>query len=366
MPSARPLLLALVCALLVPAGAQARDPGRWVRTADTQAKLEYFQGITHDRAGHLYFDGVFEGGSRTDLTLREQARTDPLIPDGEPFNHIGDWTYDGNEGGRLILPLECYQPGAPNGGNTCGLGAFGVADPATMTWRYRVLLDQADIAKAMWAEVSPDGRLIWTSSGTDLLAYATGDVDPANAGGAIRPVRRLGGAVPPSGITGAVFSGGRLFVAGQNSGRFQVWSIDLASGSRRLEIEQDWRGESEGLDLVDALGGHLQWQVMPLDPLGRPPTFPAGKATIVSFVERADAVLRVRARREGRRIRATVTLRYAGVAHPVRGARVTAGGRRATTSRTGRATLTLRARPRRAMTVVARKAPLRSGRVRVR
>ena len=29
-----------------------------------------------------------------------------------------------------------------------------------MTWQYRVLLDQADIAKAMWAEVSPDGQLV--------------------------------------------------------------------------------------------------------------------------------------------------------------------------------------------------------------
>ena len=195
----------------------------------------------------------------------------------------------------------------------------------------------------------------------DLLAYATADVNPANAAGAIRPVRRLAGAVPPSGITGAVFAGSRLLVAGQNTGRFQVWSVDLASGARRLEIEQDWRGESEGLDLVDALGGHLQWQVIPLDPLGRVPTFPTGRATIVSFVARADAALRVRARRSGRRVTATVTLRYAGVDHPVQGARVTLGARRATTDRRGRATLRLRARTRGPVTVTARKAPLRAG-----
>src|SRR3954468_22647207 len=204
-------------AAAAPAAARAADPGRWVRVAATPTKGEYYQGMTSDRAGHLFFDGFTVGGYRTDLALAEQARNDNLIPPEEPFNHIGDWTYDTAEGARLILPLECYQPGAPNGGNTCGLGSLGVADPVTMTWRYRVMLDQADIAKAMWAEVSPDGRLVWTSSGNDLLAYATADVTPAAAGGApIRPVARLAGAVPPSGITGAVFDGGRLLVAGQS------------------------------------------------------------------------------------------------------------------------------------------------------
>ena len=75
--------------------------------------------------------------------------------------------------------MECYTPGV---GNTCGTGAFGVADPATLDFRYYVKLDPAEIPKAMWAETSPDGKLIWTSSGDDLLAYRTSDVAPANAG----------------------------------------------------------------------------------------------------------------------------------------------------------------------------------------
>ena len=33
----------------------------------------------------------------------------------------------------MLLPLECYTPGAPKGGNTCGTGSFGVADPGTLT-----------------------------------------------------------------------------------------------------------------------------------------------------------------------------------------------------------------------------------------
>ena len=56
------------------------------------------------------------------------------------------------------------------------------------------------------------------SSSADLLAYRAADVVPANAGPAgapIRAVSRLAGAVPPSGVTGATFRGGRLFLAGQ-------------------------------------------------------------------------------------------------------------------------------------------------------
>jgi hypothetical protein len=68
--------------------------------------------------------------------------------------------------------MECYhvdqQPA-----NTCGMGGFGVVDPVTLAWRYWVRLDPADIPKAMWAEVSPDGTLVWTSSGNDLLAYSS-------------------------------------------------------------------------------------------------------------------------------------------------------------------------------------------------
>jgi len=115
-----------VLAFAAPAGAA----DRWVQSGTTLTKGDYYQGITSDGAGHLYFDGVAVGGYRTDLDLREQVRNVDLIPDGEPFDHIGDWTYDRNGGGRLILPLECFKAGAPNGGNTCGIGAFGVADPA--------------------------------------------------------------------------------------------------------------------------------------------------------------------------------------------------------------------------------------------
>jgi outer membrane protein assembly factor BamB len=163
-----------------------------------------------------------------------------------------------------------------------------------LVWQGRVLLDPVDIPKAMWAEDSPDGSLIWTSSGADLLAYRTADVQLTAGDTPIRPVRRVAGAVPPSGITGATFVGDRLLVAGQEAGPFQVWSIDLATGARRLENERPWAGESEGLATVDALGGQLQWQIQSLDPQGRPPTFGTGHGTIVSFVSASNAPIALR------------------------------------------------------------------------
>ena len=171
--------------------------------------LEYFQGMASDPRRSLWFDGLFNGLYRTDANLRERRRNDVVIPPGvtarEGYNHVGDISWDAREGGRILLPLECFYPGRPGGANSCGTGSIGVADPRTLGWRYYVKLDPAEIPKAMWAEVSPDGRLVWTSSGDDLLAYRARDVTRARAhrrradpGGA-----PLAGAAPTSGITGA-------------------------------------------------------------------------------------------------------------------------------------------------------------------
>ena len=174
----------------------------------------------------------------------------------------------GYQGGRVLLPLECYTPGGPNGGNTCGTGSIGVADPATLGFEYYVKLDPAEIPKAMWVEASPDGQLLWTSSGQDLLAYRAADVTAANAAPGAPPihsVRRLAGAVPPSGVTGAAFHRGRLLLAGSQGTTYQVWSVDTASGKRRLELElKNVQGESEGLTQVPLLGARLHYLVAPL------------------------------------------------------------------------------------------------------
>jgi hypothetical protein len=290
----RVFLAVVVCASLAAAAltpaALGADPGRWVETGHSIVPLEYFQGITSDRQRNLFFDGIFIGLYRTDSDLLEANRTDGVIPLDvilrEGYNHIGDLTWDGREGGRLLLPLECFYIGI---GNTCKTGSIGVADPVTLRWRYYVKLDPAFIDKAMWAEVSPNGKLLWTSSGSgrDLLAYDMNQITEANAapdGPKLQPVRRLDGAVPPSGITGATFYKHKLLVATQTRKLFQVFSIDTDTGAQELEIERTVIGESEGLDIVKTLGGILHWQITPFGTGGLPATYGLGGTALVHYV----------------------------------------------------------------------------------
>ncbi len=345
----RARLLAVIAAVVFVAAcpvARAEDPGRWLLTGASSVPLTYWQGLTSDPAKErIFFVGVFEGLWQTTPSLRQTAGVGGAIPPGvkelEGYNHIGDPTWNPGEGGRVLLPLECYTPGV---GNTCGTGSFGVADPTTLGFRYYVKLDPAKISKAMWAETSPDGELVWTSSGADLLAYRSSDISAANAapGAApIRAVRRLAGAVPPSGVTGAVFRNGRLLLAGETEGTYQIWSIDTDSGQRRIELETSLCGESEGLDVIRTLGGRLHWLIAPFDP-GCELTFgPTG--TLLHFV-----------RRPGReRLRVTdlvatgaaapgafgVTVRVTRRGRAVRGARVRFAGYRGRTNKYGRATI---------------------------
>ena len=332
----------LLVSVLAPAAAEARDPGRWVVTGVSEIPVVYWQGLTSDPAGNrVYFTGVREGLWRTGPLLAPKAGAGAAIPAGvkvaEGYNHIGDPSWNPAQGGRVLLPLECYSSEL---GNTCGTGAFGVADPATLAMRYYVKLDPAEIAKAMWAESSPDGELIWTSSGRDLLAYRSADVLPANAGPSaapIRAVRRLTGAVPPSGVTGAVFRGGRLFLAGQDGGVHQVWSVDTDSGLRRLEFEREICGEAEGLDSVRMFGARMHWLIAPFDP-GCELTY-GGASVLLHLVRRPEqrslrvTLLRYRLRVPGRlRARVLVTHRSG---QPVRGARVTFAGAAGTTGARG-------------------------------
>ena len=348
-----PAAVLLALAAHAPA-AGAADPGRWRATGVSRIPLEYFQGMTSDPRRRLWFDGIFSGLYRADANLRERRRNDVVIPPDvaarEGYNHVGDLSWDAHEGGRILLPLECFYPGRAGGANSCGTGAIGVADPLTLQWRYYVKLERAEIPKAMWAEVAPDGRLLWTSSGTDLLAYRTSDVTRAQAapGAApIRAARRLPGAAPQPGITGAAFYGDRLLLAGQDDTLFRVWSVDLATGRRRLEIERTIAGESEGLDVVDALGGTLHWIITPFDPAGRPPTYAPPGNVLLHFVARAPREplrLSVSPRRliAGRRTRVTFTATVRGAA--AAGAVVRFRGRLERTSAAGVARFTGRLR----------------------
>jgi hypothetical protein len=321
----------------------------WLPAGHTPIPITWYQGVTADPLGTLTFDGIVNGLHRPGIDV------EPIIPPdvtaSQGYNHVGDLTWDRRESGRLLLPLECYTPGAPNGGNTCGRGAIGVADARTLRWRYLVPLDQAEIAKAMWCETSPDGRLVWTSSGADLLAYRADQIRPGAP--PLRSVKRLPGAVPPTGVTGAAFYGDRLLLASQSGGTFAVSSVDVRTRARRLELERQLSGESEGL--VVRLDGTLDWIVTPADPLGRPPTFQQN--TLLRFRPgHARPRLRVRAVRRG----GVVTIHAAGPDGPITGAVVRAGARWALTSAAG----TARIKAPRGRRITVRRADLRSATVR--
>ena len=267
----------VACIVALAAAPSSAKSSTWEEVGLSEIPLYYYQGMTHDEAGNRYFIGVHIGLYRTDPALGETARNDDVIgPEvhlTENYNHVGDLSY---HDGKLYLPLECYYPPI---GNTCETGSIGVADPETLEMKYYVKLDPAEIKKAMWCEVSPDGKLLWTQEGEDLLAYDMEDITAANAapdGPVIQAVKHLPGAVPPSGITGATFIGKRLFVAGGTEAGGEIWAIDLKRGTSELQHSTEYIGESEGLDddregaASDELPGELHYMVQPYNTEGYP------------------------------------------------------------------------------------------------
>jgi hypothetical protein len=364
----RGALFAIVAAALLAPAAHAADPGRWTETGRSTIPLYYYQGVASDPARRLFFNGVYTGLYRTDPLLGETARNDDVIPPDvharEQYNHIGDIAWDAREGGRILLPMECYYPRAAPGqddpNNTCRTGSFGVADPETLRWRYYVKIDPAVMAKAMWVAVSPDGKLAWSGIGRDLFAFSIDDITEASAapaGPAIKPVRVLKDARPPSGITGAAFYKGKFYAAGQDAPEgFQVWSIDLETGARQLEIEREVVGESEGLDAFEGLGGSLHWMIQPYNQESVP-TYGVANGTILHFVPKGEAAVGPPAKPakisltaaprhipsgSSTRVRFTARARVAGRMEPVNGAKVAFLGRSATTGRDGKAALRVR------------------------
>ena len=354
------LALTLMALLALPAAtAAAADPGLWVHTNTSSIPYTYLQGVASD-ARNFYFAGPDYGLARTAPSLRQEARIDNVIPPDvaqrEGYNHIGDPDWEPAEGGRVLLPLECFVPGRPDP-NTCRTGSIGVADPATLRWRYYVKLDPAVLPKAMWVASSPDG-LLWTSAGDDLLAFRSAEVNPANAapgGPALALARRIAGAGAGMQITGAVFHAGRLLLAGTDAATkaYIVRSLDLATGITRLEIEHRRGDEAEGLDLRPALGGILHWVMSP-GGLGSPNELltyhPAGSALRLRVAPRSA--------RAGRplRLRATVTSLGTGI----KGVTVAVAGRRARSDAAGRAVLRVLVRRPGRYRVTARRPGLRS------
>src|SRR3954468_7487905 len=110
--------LALFLALVLCAPAGAKDPGRWTLSGWSSVSNFYWQGVTSaGPTAPLYFSGFSEGLHRTDRWLSETATITPAIPASvkavEGYNHVGDISFDGRDGKRVLLPLECYQLGGP-------------------------------------------------------------------------------------------------------------------------------------------------------------------------------------------------------------------------------------------------------------
>jgi hypothetical protein len=144
--------------------------------------------------------------------------------------------------------------------------------------------------------------------------------------------------VPPSGVTGAAFRRGRLLLAGSQGTTYQVWSVNVATGARRLALElRNVQGESEGLTRVKLLGGRLHYLVAPA--LAAQPTFGPSVGLLHFATGRwAHRGLRVRTSSHDASTltpRVKVTVRRGG--RPVRGVRVSVAGFRARTNRRGRA-----------------------------
>ena len=283
------LLLLATCVAAAPA--RAADPGRWHVTGTTTLPLLYYQGVTVDPARNFYFDGIFVGLYRTNPSFTETGRTADVIPPDvharEGYNHIGDISWDRAEGGRVLLPLECYVPERAERRQPV---------PARLDRRRRPRHAAVALLREARPGRDPEGDvergLARRHAGVDLESAATcsptarrtsRSPTPRPAHAPIHSVRRLKGAVPPTGITGATFVDGRMLVAGQDGDAFRVYSIDLATGGAPARDRAHDRGRVGGARDRGAKGGTLGWLIQPFNPEGKPPTYSPDHATLVSF-----------------------------------------------------------------------------------
>jgi hypothetical protein len=336
------LIVALTLVGATAGAAFAADPGVWIKTSQLTKPAWYRQGLASNPAtGDVFFSGAFAGLYRTRNGREIGSNTNPIPADvsgRELYNHIGDIAFDAAEGGRLLLPLESYQPFLPDQ-NPSKTGSIGVMNAKTLTWKYYVKLDPGEIQKAQWVATDPQG-LVWTISGHDLLAYSLADLNAANAAPAAAPihsVRRLANAAPV-GAGGAVIYGGRIYLSTQSDGVDRVVSVDTTTGASRVEIEQPGTAEPEGLDAGAYLNGLLHWELVPGGGLSN--------TQLLNFVPRGARLQlklnhsRVRAGRKAT-LTATVRVLTGRLAIPLQGARVRLAGTSAKTNASGRAKLSV-------------------------
>jgi hypothetical protein len=337
-----PALTAL--ALLAPASAVASDPGLWVKTSQLTKPAYYRQGLASNPAtGDVFYSGSFAGIYRVRGDQQVASNTNPIPKDvaqTEQYNHIGDIAFDSAEGGRVLLPLESYQPFQADQ-NPSKTGSVGIMDAKTLAWKYYVKLDPSEIQKTQWIATDPAKGLFWTITGSDLLAYNLSDLNPANAAPGAAPihsVRALPG-VAPNGAGGAVVYGGRIYLSTRVGKVNEVVSIDETTGASRVEIEVPGSLEAEGLDVGPYLGGLLHWELVPGGGLSN--------TQVLNFVPKGARLAlelnhaRVKAGRKAALV-ATATVVTGGFAIPLQNVQVRLGGKSVKTDGGGHAKLTVR------------------------
>ena len=226
---------ALVAALAAPGPAAGADPGRWRLAQADSVPLSYFQGLTHSAAGAWFFDGITVGLFRTDRDLVQKADNPSALT---PRPH-----------GPGLQPHRRPDLGRARG--RAPAAAARVLRPRSAQRRQHLRARRDRRGRSRHAEAA-------LRRGPRPRRHRQGDVgrgqprrqravdverattcwpttpprSRAGRAGAAAPVRRLAGAVPPSGVTGAAFYRGRLFLAGQDAGALQLWSVDVTGATR--------------------------------------------------------------------------------------------------------------------------------------
>src|SRR4051794_5007244 len=239
-------LLAAAVAVALPATpddpAAAPHVGRGRAAGPDRIPLTWYQGVAAAPSGDFYFSGLLGGLYRTDRSLNLLRERGDIIPPAlrrVGYNHVGDLDWDPREHGRVLIPLECYPcSGSPRPARVA------VAGTAALRWHYAVRLAAAGLRKVTWLAV--DRRLVWTSSGSDLLAFRA-DAIARRATRAVTAIRRVHNVLPGTEFTGGAFAAGSLWLARDLGATRELWRIDLRTQRRTRVMRLRGRSESEGL-----------------------------------------------------------------------------------------------------------------------